>query len=184
MPATKDVVDLLHEQHTHIRELFIKLGQARSTATRQEAFEELRRFLAVHETAEELVTHPATRLVERGADVVDARLAEEDAAKKLLAELDGMDVDDPRFVPMVSELKDAVLAHAEAEEAEEFPLLRANTDGRRLERMATALRAVEAIAPTHPHPRAGSSMTMNLMVGPLASVIDRTRDAVQAALKD
>lgn len=184
MSTDADVVDLLLQQHGRIRAMFDRVEEAPTPEHQQVAFAELRRFLAVHETAEELVTHPATRLVERGADVVDARLAEEDAAKKLLAELDGMDVDDPRFVPMVAELKDAVLAHAEAEEAEEFPLLRANTDGRRLERMATALRAVEAIAPTHPHPRAGSSMTMNLMVGPLASVIDRTRDAVQAALKD
>jgi hypothetical protein len=37
-------------------------------------------------------------------------------------------------------------------------------------------------APTHPHPLVGSSMTTNMMAGPLASVLDRTRDAVRAAL--
>jgi hemerythrin superfamily protein len=183
MPATKDVVDLLKEQHQHIRELFTTVGQARSTSTRQEAFEELRRYLAVHETAEELITHPVARMAEDGNPVVDARLAEEDAAKKVLAELDGMQADDPAFTRKLAELKEAVLTHAEAEEREEFPLLRSDNSTQRLERMATALRAVEAIAPTHPHPRAGSSMTMNLMAGPLASVIDRTRDAVTKALR-
>lgn len=183
MPTTKDVVDLLIEQHAHIRELFTKVGQARSTVTRQHAFEELRRFLAVHETAEELITHPTARMSD-GNDVVDARLREEDAAKELLAELDHLDLDDDRFPGKLAELKTAVLAHAEAEEREEFPLLRQGQDQARLDRMARAVTAVEAIAPTHPHPRTGSSMTMNLMVGPLASVIDRTRDAVTKALRD
>lgn len=183
MPATKDVVVLLEEQHAHIRELFTKVSQARSATTKLSAFEELRRFLAVHETAEELITHPAARMSD-GNDVVDARLEEEDAAKKILAELDHMDLADDRFMQLFAELRTAVLAHAEAEEREEFPLLRAGQDQARLDRMARAVTAVEAIAPTHPHPRTGSSMTMNLMTGPLASVIDRTRDAVTKALRE
>lgn len=177
-----DVVDLLKAQHVHIRELFDAVGRARSHDTKQAAFEELRRFLAVHETAEELVTHPGARLAEGGNDVVDARLEEETEAKKMLADLDGMDVDETGFTDKLAALKEAVLAHADAEESEEFPLLRAEHDERRLKRMADAVRAAEAIAPTHPHPSVGSSMTTNLMAGPLASVIDRTRDAVRSVL--
>jgi hemerythrin superfamily protein len=177
-----DVVDLLTEQHTHIRELFTELGLADNPTARQDKFEELRRFLAVHETAEELVTHPVARLAD-GNDVVDARLEEEDEAKRLLAELDRTDTEDPKWRDKVEQLQTAVLAHAEAEEREEFPLLRAESDPETRERMARALKAVEAIAPTHPHPSAGSSATVNLLVGPLASLIDRTRDAVGAVLK-
>jgi hypothetical protein len=47
--------------------------------------------------------------------------------------------------------------------------------------MASAVRAAEAMAPTHPHPGV-ESMTANLMAGPIASVVDRTRDAVRAVL--
>ena len=179
---TRDVVDLLLEQHTHIRRLFAAVEDAGDDAVRQAAFEELRRFLAVHETAEELVTHPVARMTQGGNDVVDARLEEETASKKMLAELDGMKASDADFATKLATFKDAVLTHAEAEEREEFPLLRADTDPKRLERMASALRAAAAIAPTHPHPSVGSSMTTNLMAGPLASVLDRTRDAVKAAL--
>jgi len=181
-PDTRDVVDLLLDQHAHIRALFAAVEDAGDDAVRAKNFEELRRFLAVHETAEELVTHPVARMTEGGNDVVDARLEEETASKKLLAELDAMAVTDADFAAKLAVFKDAVLAHAEAEENEEFPLLRADTDPKRLERMATALRAAEAIAPTHPHPSVGSSMTTNLMAGPIASVLDRTRDAVKAAL--
>ena len=177
----KDVVELLLEQHEHIRSLFAAVQSAKG-ATKQEKFEELRRFLAVHETAEELVTHPSARTAEGGNEVVDARLEEETESKKTLAALDGTSVDDPAFGAKFSELRSAVLAHAKAEEQHEFPLLRANNDERVLAKMAEAVRAAEAIAPTHPHPSAGSSMTTNLMAGPLASVIDRTRDAVKQAM--
>lgn len=177
-----DVVDLLEAQHEHIRELFTAVGQARSRDTKQAAFDELRRFLAVHETAEELVTHPTARTADGGNTVVDARLEEETEAKKILADLDGMDVEDAGFSARFAELKSAVLAHADAEEREEFPLLRADRDEQTLKRMADAVRAAEALAPTHPHPSVGSSMTTNLMAGPLASLVDRTRDAVRSVL--
>lgn len=179
---TRDVVDLLIDQHHHIRQLFAAVDEAGDDTVRQAAFEELRRFLAVHETAEELVTHPIARMTDGGNDVVDARLEEETESKKLLAELDRMSVTDPDFAGKLATFKAAVFTHAEAEEREEFPLLRAGTDPKRLERMAAAVRAAEAIAPTHPHPAVGSSMTTNLMAGPLASLLDRTRDAVKAAL--
>lgn len=177
----KDVVDLLLAQHERIRSTFTAVESAAGDA-KQEKFEELRRFLAVHETAEELVTHPNARSAEGGNGVLDARLEEETESKKILADLDGMSVDEPRFDPKFAALKAAVLAHAEAEEQQEFPLLRSNNDQQQLKKMASGIRAAEAIAPTHPHPSAGSSMTTNLMAGPVASLIDRTRDAVKKAM--
>jgi hemerythrin superfamily protein len=177
----QDVVGLLEQQHEHIRALFAAVEGAGSDL-KQESFEELRRFLAVHETAEELITHPQARTAEGGNAVVDARLEEETESKKMLADLDGMKVTDPEFAPKFAALKSAVLAHAEAEEQQEFPLLRAQHDQAQLDKMAAAVRAAEAIAPTHPHPSVGSSLTTNLMAGPLASVLDRTRDAVKKAM--
>lgn len=177
----QDVVELLLAQHEHIRSLFAEVESATGEA-RQEKFEELRRFLAVHETAEELVTHPNARSAEGGHDVVEARLQEETESKKILADLDGKSVDEPGFDARFAELKSAVMAHADAEEQQEFPLLRAHNDQQKLDKMANAIRAAEAVAPTHPHPAVGSSPTTNLMAGPLASVIDRTRDAVKRAM--
>jgi hypothetical protein len=122
-------------------------------------------------------------MAEGGNSVVDARLEEETASKKLLASLDGMKVDDPSFEPGFKALKEAVLDHAAAEERDEFPLLSQYSDPDQLALMAQAIKAAEAIAPTHPHPAVGSSMTTNLLAGPLASVIDRTRDAVSSVLR-
>lgn len=179
--AEKDVISLLRDQHQRIRGLFDDVSGASTTESKQVLFDELRRLLAVHETAEEMVTHPRARMAEGNA-VVDSLLAEEHEAKEMLADLDGMDVSDAGFVAKLATLRTAVLAHAEHEELEEFPLLRRDNDEQSLELMAKAVRAAEAIAPTHPHPRAGESLTTNAALGPIASVVDRTRDAVRAVL--
>lgn len=179
--AEKDVVTLLRDQHQRIRALFEEVASASSYDSKQVLFDELRRLLAVHETAEEMVTHPRARMAE-GNDVVDDLLAEEHEAKEMLAELDSMTVDEPGFDEKLAALRAAVTAHAEHEERDEFPLLRRDNDEAALALMAKAVRAAEAIAPTHPHPRAGESLTTNAALGPVASVVDRTRDAVRAVL--
>ncbi len=58
-----DAVDLLLQQHERIRDMSAAVDKAAGTKVKQERFEELRRLLAVHETAEELVTHPRARIM-------------------------------------------------------------------------------------------------------------------------
>ena len=72
-----DVVSFLKAQHVQIKTLLEQVSGSRG-AQRQEAFDQLRRLLAVHETAEEEVVHPrARRELSDGDEVVSARLAEE-----------------------------------------------------------------------------------------------------------
>ena len=68
-----------------------------------------------------------------------------------------------------------MLAHAEAEETQEFSQLRDALDERNLARMRTAVMLAEKTAPTRPHP--GVELAgQNLMVGPFAAMLDRARD--------
>ena len=103
---------LLLHQHEEVRRLFAEVKTA-GPADRAEAFDRLRRLLAVHETAEE------------------------HAAKQLLVELEN---------------RIAVEDHAKHEEQEKFPYLRSAHSESRLNAMAKAAKAAEALAPTHPHP--------------------------------
>ena len=175
----QDVVELLLDQHDQIRSLFSQVPTAQGTAKR-ELFEELVRLLAVHESAEEEVVHPAARRkMESGDQVIDSRLHEENEAKHALAELYDMGVDNPQFDSKFAELSNAVSQHAMHEETEEFPYLRQNLPAEQLRRMAGAVRAAESMAPTRPHPRAGESMAANLIAGPPLAMFDRMRDAVR-----
>jgi hemerythrin-like domain-containing protein len=175
----QDVVELLLDQHDQIRSLFSQISTAQGT-TKRELFEELVRLLAVHESAEEEVVHPAARRkIESGDQVIDSRLQEENEAKHALAELYDMGVDHPEFDSKFAAFSDAVNQHAMHEETEEFPHLRQNVSAEQLRRMAGAVRAAESMAPTRPHPRAGESMAANMIAGPPLAMFDRMRDAVR-----
>jgi len=175
----QDVVDLLREQHEQIKSLFGRVAAATGTEKR-ELFEQLVRLLAVHETAEEEVVHPAARRSMPGAEqMVDARLREEDEAKHALAALYDLGVDHPEFDGKLGMLAEAVIAHAEREEAEEFPRLREEIPADRLRRMTGAVKAAEATAPTRPHPMSGESALGNLIAGPPLAIFDRMRDRVR-----
>ncbi|MFF8315995.1 hemerythrin domain-containing protein [Streptomyces bobili] len=176
-----DVVALLMRQHGDIRNLFDEVEAATGEA-RQEAFRRLVRLLAVHETAEEEVVHPFVRRnVAGGEEVVEARLAEERSAKETLSDLDGMDTGDPKFMPRLLALRTEVQEHARAEERYEFVHIRRSADATGLAAMARAVKAAEAMAPTRPHPGVESA-TANVALGPVAALMDRTRDAVRTAV--
>ncbi|MFI9547651.1 hemerythrin domain-containing protein [Streptomyces sp. NPDC052016] len=179
--ADIDVVALLMRQHGDIRNLFDEVEQSEGEE-RRDAFHRLVRLLAVHETAEEEVVHPfARRALPGGEQVVEDRLAEERAAKETLAALDEMDTDDPEFLPRLRALRTDVQEHARAEERYEFTHIRRSTDVTDLASMAKAVKAAEAIAPTRPHPGVESGAA-NVALGPVAALMDRTKDAVRKAM--
>jgi hypothetical protein len=172
-----DVVDFLTAQHEQIKTLFAKTLAASGKA-REEAFIDLRRLLAVHETVEEEIVHPrAKRKLANGDSVVGQRLEEEHVAKTVLHELEKLDVDTVEFTELMSKLRDAVLDHAEHEENDEFARLGQELSSKELESMGRAAKLAEAIAPTRPH--AGvESQVANLVAGPFAAMLDRARDAI------
>jgi hemerythrin superfamily protein len=172
----QDVVTFLKAQHEQIKALFEQVASATGSA-RQEAFDQLRRLLAVHETAEEQIVHPrAKRELPEGEAVVGDRLEEEHKAKEVLAELEKMQMDSTEFETKLRKLQADVIAHAEAEEHKEFERLAGQLDEQTLERMRKAVEVAEKTAPTHPHPKAGESAIANTLAGPFASMMDRAKD--------
>jgi hemerythrin superfamily protein len=180
--AENDIIVLLRQQHDEIRRLFAETETSEGKA-RRDAFDRLRRYLAVHETAEEQILHPqARRSLDDGDEVVAARLAEEHEAKRMLAALERLDPAGEPFETLVAQLKAAVLEHADSEEAEEFPAFQARHPAYQRQAMGVALKVAEAVAPTHPHPGVESARA-NLMVGPYAAMLDRSRDVLRQAMR-
>lgn len=184
MPETEnlDAVRFLQAQHDDIRELFATVADS-TGKQRTEAFGPLVRLLAVHETAEEMVVYPSIQGTDEGKAIADARRQEEDLAKKKLVDLERLDPSTAEFDPLFAEVRSAVEAHAEAEEREVFPLLERITDDEQLQRLGSALRAAEGMAPTHPHKMAPESAVGNMVVGPFVAVVDRVRDAIRDVTK-
>jgi hemerythrin superfamily protein len=177
----EDVVTVLTEQHDQARALLAQLHDAfaplgESTRTAAGPFQDLVRLLAVHETAEEEVVYPVLKTQLQAADVAEPRLVEEGEAKRMLSKLERMAAAVFEFPAALAEFEQAVLAHAEQEEQQVFPLLRDRLDADQRRDMAVSFRAAEAVAPTHPHPHAPESAVGNFLIGPVLATIDRVRD--------
>src|SRR3954464_14242915 len=109
-----DVTTLLEQQHEKVKQLLTRIGDGKTPGAADD-FCELRRMLAVHETAEEEVVYPALRKTgDDGQRVAEERLAEEDEAKTVLHELEKIGVNDANFAAKFADFRRAVTAHAEA----------------------------------------------------------------------
>ncbi|WP_159840452.1 hemerythrin domain-containing protein [Nocardia sp. CY41] len=176
--STTDAIDFLIQQHDRIRQLFVETADTSDPVERKSKFFELRRLLAVHETAEEEIIHPrARRELGDGGAIVDARLEEENKAKKQLADLESLSISSMEFQVKLAKLREAVLAHADHEEREEFNRLRAELDDETLQRLRRTVELAETMAPTRPHPGVESA-TANVLVGPFAAMMDRAKDMI------
>lgn len=174
--ADFDIVTLVQGDHRTIRALFGRI-EGCAPSEREQVWPELLRTLAVHEVAEEMVVFPAVRVItDEHGPALEARIAEQVQAEKLLVQMEDMDPASDEFAGALAILKSSVLEHAAAEEREVLPLIAQNDTA--LDRPTLGARYVDAQrrAPTHPHPNAPHRPPGNMVVGPVASLFDRIRD--------
>lgn len=171
-----DVIRLLEEDHELVQ-CRLEALSASAASGRAELFWKLTNDLVRHEVAEEVVVYPALRDVPGGDAIADARIAEQSEAEEKLARMEKLDAASPEFARELSSLKAAVLEHAKAEEETAFAMLvSAVPPDRRIELGQRYTKAKDA-APTHPHPHAPDTPPGNVVLGPLAALVDRVRDA-------
>lgn len=177
--STETATDFLRRQHDEVRSMFAQMSDQKGEG-RTQLFDCLRAFLAVHETAEEEIVHPAARKAgANGEKVVEARLAEESEAKNVLSELEKIGPGSTEFDEKFAQFQKAVEAHANAEEQELFPILEAELDANTLQDMTKKLEIAEKMAPTHPHPHGPDGALGNLVIGPFVAMADKVRDALK-----
>ncbi|HWD54097.1 MAG TPA: hemerythrin domain-containing protein [Acidimicrobiales bacterium] len=176
---TVDIVDLLSRDHQEAKQLLEQITGAPASA-REDLFWELVPELVRHEVAEEVVVYPTIRAKAPDGDAeVEPRLKEQREAEAMLADLEKLDPTSPEFATKLAELRDDVLDHAQAEEQNIFPLLRAleHDDDRR--QLGARYEKAKTSAPTHPHPHAPDRPPGNKILGPIAAFADRVRDAAK-----
>jgi hypothetical protein len=83
----------------------------------------------------------------------------------------------------MTQLVDAVTSHIKEEEGEVFPALRKALGRKDLVEMADGIKAVKRVSPTRPHPRSPSTPPANMVVGLVAGLVDRARDAGRQAIR-
>jgi iron-sulfur cluster repair protein YtfE (RIC family) len=178
MPAD-DVVSLMTQDHAAVKQRFSAFESA-PPASRVELFWALTEQLVRHEVAEEIVVYPAVRKLPGGDALADERIAEEAEAEEKLAHIEKLDPTTEEFLGAISDLKAAVLGHAQKEESLVFPLLVKHEDDSHLLLLGQKYKGAKLEAPTHPHPHTPNSPAALKMMGPVANFVDRLRDAARS----
>jgi hemerythrin superfamily protein len=115
-----NAIDLLEQQHKEVKALFARYEKASSTDLKRKLFEQIADDLAVHAAIEEKHFYPATKAA-RTAELLQEAVEEHLAAKRIIADLLEMDVDDAQFDAKMTVLREEIEHHVEEEEGELFP---------------------------------------------------------------
>lgn len=174
--APADLISLLEEDHQLVKQRFAEVERA-GEETKAERFWKLTDQLVRHEVAEEVVVYPTLRNVSGGDSIADARIEEQSEAEQKLAEIETLEPGSAEFTSELSALEKAVLQHAEHEETEVFPLLSSSQTSESLVELGEKYTAAKSSAPNHPHPNAPDTPPGNKIMGPVAALFDRIRDA-------
>jgi hypothetical protein len=173
------VPEMLIDQHERLRGL---LGEVRGSegAERDSSFARLRRLLAAHETAEEVVVRPVSKQIMK-RDEVAARNHEERRIVQLLAVLEKLDTGGSEFAELFHAFAEDLENHMGMEERLEFPALAAELGEPDRIAMARWVERAVAFGPTHAHPSAFGSPMFERAVTPLNALADHARDARERA---
>jgi len=124
--AREQVLELLKEDHKQVKKHFRDFDKMEPQDDPQACEELVRRTcseLTVHATLEEELFYPAARNAlqgKEGEDLIDEAEVEHNSAKQLMAELEGMQPDDPKFKATFTVLGEYVKHHVKEEESEMF----------------------------------------------------------------
>jgi hemerythrin superfamily protein len=172
----QDVVDILTTDHHDVLDLIGQISSAARDQRRDMADTAIAEVVR-HSVAEEMYVYPVMReRLPDGDKTVQHDIEEHQQLEEIMKELEGVEVDDARFLGLVSRFKEALRHHASDEESEQFPMLRAHIPAGELVELGSKVETAKTAAPTRPHPSAPHSELFHKMAGPGVGMIDRLRD--------
>jgi hemerythrin superfamily protein len=176
-----NVVELLKGDHKKIERLLGELDSVEASGL-EDYFCNLREELVRHEVAEEVVVYPALRKSAPNGDAIaDACMAEQSEAEEELDQMEKVQGDARSLRPKLQKLRTAVLEHAQHEERDAFSLLESSCSREELVQLGQKYEKALSAAPTHPHPHAPDTPPGNTVMGPMAALVDKVRDAMKGA---
>ena len=176
--ARADAIELLTSDHREVEQLFHQYEAAGNDAgVAKYAADKIITELSVHAAVEEQILYPLMRKADPDQSVlVDHSLEEHQEVKTLLDKVDGRDANEPEIRQIFAKIKSAVEEHVSEEEGKLFPALRSQVKQDELMQLGEKMAKAKEMAPTHPHPNAPNTPPGNLMLGPVAAMVDKVRD--------
>lgn len=121
--AQKEVLSLLLDDHKKAKKLFKDFEAEKNEANKEKIAREVCMELTAHTTIEEEIFYPFLREQDPEAfgDLLNEALVEHATAKELIAQIQGMGMQDEMFEAKVTVLGEYVSHHVKEEEDELFP---------------------------------------------------------------
>ena len=156
-----------------------------TTGTGQErVLRRIDRLVFSHAFAEETVLWPVIRRVLPDGDALTRQVEEEhQEVNELVSELETLPHDDPRRAAALSRLVEVLREDVRDEEDVLFPCLQEALDADALRRLGRQWQVARLVSPTRPHPTVSRRPPGNALSALPLTVIDRSRDVVDAAVR-
>jgi hemerythrin-like domain-containing protein len=185
-----DAIALLREDHIKVLamldELEIKGRSAtpQDNADRKRLVTELVMAESAHEAIEEQFFWPSVQhWLEEGRRLAGPALEQEQAAKRVLQELDKLEPDDPAFETLVARVIADAREHIAYEEGEVWPSVQRIARSE-LEQIGKKMAIAKKAAPTRPHPHTPPKPGVLKTAGMAAAAVDKMRDAATGRGED
>ncbi len=143
-----DALRLLKDDHDKMRKLLTELESTteRGVRTREELFSRIKGELTIHEVIEEEIFYPALKEHPKAKDIVLEGYEEHHVVDTVMAELEGLPVDDESWGAKAKVMQENVEHHMEEEEGEMFQKARQVFDREELDELGTRMEQRKAEA--------------------------------------
>jgi hemerythrin superfamily protein len=169
--------------HVELDRLLHELDGA-TGAAQEEVLQRIDRLVFSHAFAEETVLWPVLRRVLPDGEELTLRVEEEhQEVNELVTALERDGRDDPRRPQRLARLAEVLREDVRDEEDVLLPRLQDQVDAAELRRLGWQWEIVRRIAPTRPHPTVARRPPGNALSALPLSVLDRTRDLVDAGAR-
>ncbi len=153
-------------------------------AEQERVLRRIDRLVFSHAFAEESVLWPVLRRVLPDGEALTLRVEEEhQEVNELVTALETTPHDDPRRAELLTRLVAVLREDVRDEEDVLFPRLQERVDAAELRRLGRQWELVRRISPTRPHPTVSRRPPGNALSALPLSLLDRTRDLVDAGVQ-
>ncbi|MCW2579747.1 MAG: Hemerythrin cation binding domain protein [Blastococcus sp.] len=171
------------DDHIELDRLLHELDGA-TGAAQEEVLTRIDRLVFSHAFAEETVLWPVMRRVLPDGDELTLRIEKEhQEVNELVSALEADGPDDPRRTARLSRLVEVLREDVRDEEDLLFPRLQEAVSADELRRLGRRWELMRRISPTRPHPTVSRRPPGNALSGLPLSILDRTRDVVDAGVR-
>ncbi|KAE8139751.1 hemerythrin HHE cation binding domain-containing protein [Aspergillus pseudotamarii] len=179
-PAATRVSDLIKNDHRELEDAYNRILSVKTNDDKERWQNQFTWELARHSIGEELVVYPRMeKVLNNGKAMADHDRHEHQIVKEDLYKFQGLQPDDPEFIPTLKALWANLAQHIKEEETQELPALEHVLSESDSDSMARSFGRTKKFIPTRSHPAAPDKPPYETVAGLMSAPMDRLGDMLR-----